>query len=276
MRSYSHRILLGGLALVLLLSSIGQACTVFSYADDEIALFGNNEDYHLTPHIWFVEPRGDYHGVLCLGFDYGATQGAMNTAGLCYDATAGTSHILNWHKELPDAPSYWPSLIMQLCATVDEVETFMRKYDYSTKGMAQFLFFDRNGDSLIVASTHQGEVAYLKKSGGARTITNFNVTDHAVGTYPCWRYDTAWNLLRKVELGDSTASVDYFRSILNGVHQPGYTTYSNIFNPRTLTAIIYRNANFRDPRVINLEETLEQGPPGYMTLEEFFERTRDE
>jgi len=269
-----RQVLSASLCFLVLLPSVGVACTVFSFAGNDTVLFGNSEDHDDVPYIWFLEARGNYHAVLCLGFDCGGMQGGMNDAGLCYDAAAGTSHILNWHQELADAPPDWPTLVLQYCETVDEVEAFIRRYDYSSKGMAQFLYLDRNGDSLIVTTTHDGELAFYSRSGGARTITNFNLTDHSVGTYPCWRFDTTSNLLRNLELGTSTPSVDYFRAILNGVHQPGYTAYSNVFDVRSLTAYVYREHNFREVRVIHLVDILEQGAPGCMTLEAYFQRTR--
>jgi hypothetical protein len=259
------------LLLVLMSYTTVWACTVFSFANENALLFGNNEDYHLEPVIWFLEGRDPYHNVLCLGFDQGALQGGMNDAGLCYDATAGTGILLNWHKELAQAPGNWPTLVLQQCETVEDVEAWIRRYDFSSSGMAQFLYFDKNGDSLIVTSTHSGEIAFLKKSAGARVITNFNVTDRSVGTYPCWRYDTAADLVRRLELDLATPSIAYFRAILNGVHIPGYTAYSNIFDVANMTAYIYRACNFQDVRVIDLLAVFEQGPPGSMTLEDYFE-----
>lgn len=142
--------------------------------------------------------------------------------------------------------------------------------------MAQFLYFDRHGDSLIVASTHDGEIASLKKSGGARVITNFNVTDRSVGSYPCWRYDTAADLLRRLELNLATPSIDYFRTVLDGVHISGYTAYSNIFDIANATAYVYRAQNFLDVRVIDLRAVLAEGPPEMMTLEAYFEATAED
>lgn len=274
--SKSVRVLIWVLALALANAASGMSCTVFSFANEDVVLFGNNEDYHLDPYIWFLEARNPYHSVLCLGFDQWALQGGMNDAGLCYDATAGTGMMLNWHKELPDAPPNWPTLVLQQCETVHDVEAWIRRYDFSSKGMAQFLYSDRHGDSLIVASTHDGEIAFLKKSGGARVITNFNVTDRSVGSYPCWRYDTAADLLRRLELDLATPSIGYFRAILNGVHIPGYTAYSNIFDVTNVTAYVYRAQNFLDVRVIDLPAVLAEGPPGMMTLEAYFEATAED
>jgi choloylglycine hydrolase len=263
-------------SLLLLAAVTCGGCTVFSYAKDGVLLFGNNEDYdRLVPTLWFLPARGPFHGVLCLGFDGRSMQGGMNDAGLCYDATGSTSTLLNWHKEKPEAPPNWLTLVLQQCATVDEVETFVRRYDYSSKGMAQFLWLDRNGDSLIVTSTADGEVAFLRQSGGYRVITNFNVTDPSYGTYPCWRYETAELMLQRIEDGSLSPTVDIFRSTLSGVHFPGHTAYSNVFDLETLTAYVYRACNFRDVRVIDLEAVLATGPPPPMTLEAYFEATAD-
>ncbi len=260
--------------VVVYLSVSGGACTVFSYAGGGVLLFGNNEDYdRLEPHIWFLAPRGPYHGVLCLGFDERSLQGGMNSAGLCYDATGSCAISLNWHKEKPAALPGWLSQVLQRCATVDEVEAYVRQYDFSSSGMAQYLWFDRNGDSLIVTSGADGEIAFLRQQDGYRVITNFNVTDRSVGFYPCWRYETAELMLRRIEAGTSTPSVRTFRSILNGVHIPGYTAYSNIFDPTTLTAYLYRDHDYLDVRVVDLLDVLAEGAPAEMTLDAYFDAT---
>lgn len=219
-------LLLVGIAL--LVGCVGLACTVFSYAGGGALLFGNNEDYdRLEPHIWFLSAREPFHGVLCLGFEGEgrSLQGGMNTAGLCYDATGSTAITLNWHKEKAMAPPGWLTLVLQQCATVDEVEAFVHRCDFSSSGMAQFLWLDRNGDSLIITSGADGEVVFLKQQAGYRVITNFNVTDPSYGHYPCWRYDTAEMLLQSIESGSREASIVTFRAILQGVHQPQSTTY---------------------------------------------------
>ena len=267
-----------GLAMVMIVVAfsalLGGACTVFSYAEGGVLLFGNNEDYdRLEPHIWFLEPRGPYYGALCLGFGERSLQGGMNSAGLCYDATGSCAIGLNWHEEKPAAPYDWLSQVLQRCATVDDVEAFVRQYDFSSSGMAQFLWFDRNGDSLIVTSGADGEVAFRRQQGGYCVVTNFNVTDWSVGYYPCWRYDTADLLLRRFEDGASTASVITFRAILDGTHQPGYTAYSNIFDLTTLTAYLYRDHDYLDVRVIDLLAVLAEGAPGEMTLDAYFDAT---
>jgi len=262
------------MAIVLIAGSVNFACTVFSFAGDGVLLFGNNEDFdRLEPRIWFLTAREPYHGVLCLGFDEWALQGGMNDAGLCYDATAGTAIPLNWHKELPSPPPNWLTLVLQRCATVDEVEAFVRQYDFSSSGMAQFLWLDRNGDSLIITSGIDGEVVFLKQRDGHCLITNFNVTDTSYGSYPCWRYETAEQSLRRLETGASKPSISCFRSILNSVHIPNYTAYSNIFDLASLTAYVYQDQHFRDVRAIDLLEVLAEGPPPPMLLSAYFEST---
>lgn len=72
------------------------------------------------------------------------------------------------------------------------------------------------------------------------------------------------------------ASIVTFRAILQGVHQPQSTTYSNIFDLATVTAYVYRDHNFRDVRVVDLREILAEGPPAGMTLDAYFEATGPE
>ncbi|UCF09606.1 MAG: hypothetical protein JSW65_05980 [Candidatus Bipolaricaulota bacterium] len=263
------------LVIALLAASPCAACTVFSYAVGEILRFGNSEDYDLfNTRIWFVPPGGSLHGALCLGFDGPSLQGGMNDAGLCFDATAGTSFILNAHPEKPRPPGVWTTYLLAQCATVDDVIAFMNRYDFSYGGIAQMLFLDRNGDSLIVTSGVDGEIVFLRKHGGYRLITNFNVTARWRGTYPCWRYDFADGLLRSMEVGAMPASPTGFRNILAGVRIPGYTRYSNLFDPVALTATIYREGDFADARTIDLQQALDAGG-GHYLLEDYFRMTAE-
>jgi hypothetical protein len=246
------------------------ACTVFSYAEGDVLRFGNSEDYDLfDTYIWFLPSGGTLHGALCLGFDGRSLQGGMNDAGLCFDATAGAGFLLNISPDRVRPPGDWPARLLQQCATVDDVIAYIGRYDFSYGGFAQFLFFDRNGDSLIVTTTHDGEIVFLKEHGGFRVITNFNMTDRSRGTYPCWRFDLAEGLLRSMAVGAMPPSAEAFRSVLQGVSQPGYTRYSNLFDPVTLTATIYREGDFDTPLVVDLRQALDAGG-GYYLLEEYF------
>ena len=268
------RICSGIFIILVVLAAVSIAvapCTVFSFVSEGGIWFGNSEDHDDDPFIWFLEPRRGVHGVLCLGFGYGAMQGGMNDVGLCYDATGGTSHVLNWHKELPQPPGNWPTQVLQQCETVDDVEAYIRRYDYSSKGMAQFLYLDRNGDSLVVTSTRDGELAFLRQSGGHRVITNFNVTNRWVGTYPCWRYDIADAALRRLAVPSASPSIATFRAVLSGVCIPGYTAYSNVFDVANRMAYVYRAGDFDDVRIIDLAAVFAEGPPGPMTLAEFWQ-----
>jgi len=270
-RGALHRLMLVGACatLALALAPPLEACTVFSYVGDDMIRFGNSEDYSLfETYIWFIKPRGELHGALCLGFDGPSLQGGMNDAGLCFDATAGTSFLLNMHPEKTRPPNEWTTLMLERCATVDDVITFMGRYDFSYGGIGQMLFLDRNGDSLVVASRSDGEIAFLRQSAGYRVITNFNVTATWQGTYPCWRFDFADGLLRSMEVGAMPASDNGFRGILEGVRIPGHTRYSNLFDPRTLTATIYREGDFSEARIIDLHDVLSAG--GHCRLEEYF------
>ena len=64
------------------------------------------------------------------------------------------------------------------------------------------------------------------------------------------------------------ASDSGFRGILQGVRIPGHTRYSNLFDPRALTATLYREGDFSEARIIDLRDALSAG--GRYRLEEYF------
>jgi len=119
----------------------------------------------------------------------------------------------------------------------------VRRNDFSPSGMTQSLWFDRDGDSLVITSGPEGEVAFLRQSGGYRMIPNFIVIDPSYGMYPCWRQDTVKMILRRIAHGAREASIATFLSILQYVYQPHAATCSNIFDLTSLTAYFHRHCD---------------------------------
>ena len=56
-------------------------CTVFTAADGDVVLVGNNEDFlHPLPKVWFLPPEGGKFGRVYFGFE-NQYQGGMNDQG---------------------------------------------------------------------------------------------------------------------------------------------------------------------------------------------------
>ncbi len=65
------------------------ACTIFTAADEDTVLAGNNEDWKSeNTRIWFTPAKDGKYGGVFFGFRNGYPQGGMNEKGLFYDWAA--------------------------------------------------------------------------------------------------------------------------------------------------------------------------------------------
>ncbi|MCB0642453.1 MAG: hypothetical protein KDC44_12475, partial [Phaeodactylibacter sp.] len=79
--------------------------------------------------------------------------------------------------------------------------------------------------------------------------------------YPCERYNKAEEMLQAITQ-ESDLNVDYFRSILESVHQEGIfstTLYSNIFDLKNRILYLYHWHQYEEVVVINVDEALAEG-----------------
>jgi len=114
----------------------------------------------------------------------------------------------------------------------------------------QVLFGDAGGDSMIV----DGDTI-LCKQGTFQLATNFRLSENPDPPYPCWRYNTALDLLSKAD----SFSVELFRDILNATHQDPGTLYSNIYDLKKGLIYLYYHHDFENVVVFNVAEELAKG-----------------
>lgn len=232
-------------------------CTVFTASIGDTVLFGNNEDWNdKSTYIWFVPASETQYGGVYVGFGDYYAQGGMNDQGLCFDANAIPESRMKPHPERVSTINFGRRALQQ-CATIEEVAQLIERYDLSHLGRAQFLFADRMGNSIAVCPGTDGEMKAIQKEGTYQVTTNFNVLNIRLGGYPCWRYSTAVEMLKKIEHEDDL-TVEYFESILKAVFQR-YTTYSTIYDLVNGTVYLYNWHNFDEVVVFNLEDELEKG-----------------
>ncbi len=57
------------------------------------------------------------------------------------------------------------------------------------------------GNAVVISADQNGEIAFTRKGIGDGYLlsTNFNLANPENGKYPCWRFDTASRMLRKIE-----------------------------------------------------------------------------
>jgi len=257
------------------------SCTIFSASFGDKVLFGNNEDYYKPKTYLWTEPATDEnYGCVYLGFKDYSHQGGINEKGLCFDANALPESRINPHSELIPPPHYkspyenyaiWaPVLILRKAATVEEAieiaSRYQRKNWYPNSGdiSYQLNFADANGDAVVISVYENGELAFTRKKKGENYLisTNYNKANPENALeYPCRRYTKAEEMLGAI-ISENDLNVDYFKSILNSVHQEGIfskTLYSNIFDLKNGIIYLYHWHQYDEVVILKVDEELAKG-----------------
>lgn len=223
--------------------------------------------------VWFVPGKEGKYGVVYVGFENYGKQGAMNDQGLFFDANALKYSKM---KSQPDKLSVPKDrnllmMIMEECATVEDVISFLLKYNLEGFDNGQVQFADKTGDAAVIGADKNGEMFVGRKKGIFQVSTNFSLANPEFGgySYPCPRFNIATEMLENME----DLTVEYFRSILSAVHSEGSspTVYSNICDLTKGEIYIYNFHNFEEEVKFNLEEELAKGEQTY-TIAELFSR----
>ena len=139
---------------------------------------------------------------------------------------------------------------------------------------------DRTGDAVVISAGPDGEIAFTRKQKGNGYLvsTNFNRANPQNGRYPCWRYDTAVSMLEEIQEEDDLTA-DYFRSILDAVHQKGSsvnTVYSNIFDLKNGIIYLYHWHQFDEVVKLNVAKEVTGAPSPTRIRDLFSQETVDQ
>lgn len=265
----------------IIIDPVPGSCTIFSASVGDKVLFGNNEDYYKPKTYLWTEPATDEnYGCVYLGFKDYSHQGGINERGLCFDANALPKSKINPHSELATPEFYespyenyaiWaPVSILRKAATVEEAIEIANKYQrknwYPNSGSIsyQLNFADASGDAVVISVDENGELAFTRKKKGDHYLisTNFNKAnpDNAL-EYPCRRYNIAEEMLKGIN-NENDLSVDYFKSILDAVHEKGIfnnTLYSNVFDLKNRVIYLYHWHQFDETVALKVDEELAKG-----------------
>ena len=250
--------------LVVLPVTRTKACTAFLMKSGNKVLVGNNEDgSNPETRIWTV-PSGSKgtFGRVCFGFNDLSAQGAVNEKGLWFDAFG-----------LPSEPTYpvrgeiYPGdlqdLIMAECTTVNDVIAMLKKYNRSQMTRYQWMFSDREGNSIIVEAD-----TIIQRQGNFQVVTNFRNSKHPAGKgYECDRYQTATKLLGNCK----EANLQTMRKILSDTHSEGQdvTLYSYIADLTNGLIYVYHFHNFENVAVLDIRRELAKGSQVYKLADLF-------
>jgi hypothetical protein len=244
--------------------SVPESCTIFTCSYGDTVLFGNNEDwFNPNTYYWVVPSSGEDYGVVYFGFDNFWPQGGINEKGLAFDINALPKAVLNPHPELPRAKHRFYKVLMK-CSTVEEVIDLIKHYSWGSSWRAQMHLADATGAAVVISAGPDGEIAFTRKQEGNGYLisTNFNRASPENGRYPCWRYDTTESLLKEIR-GEDELTPDYFRSILDAVHQEGpsvNTVYSNVLDLKHGIIYLYHWHQFDEVVKLFVAEELARSP----------------
>jgi hypothetical protein len=259
-------------------------CTVFTIAKGDQVFFGGNDDWIEPDSYYWVDGGDDEgYGVLWIGEPDNVQQG-INEKGLAYDANGLPRLDTNPHLEreavLGDYTVY-PIRIMHECATVEEVIDWVNSHQWHSYMHDQMQFADASGDAVVISAGRDGEVVFSRKPPGDGFLvsTNFNVANPENGYgYPCWRYETATQLLSELVNRPGEITYQDAAAVLDAVHTEGgssWTIESMLADLTNGVVYLYLYHQYDQPVVINLAEELSNPhPPGSMNR--FFPRAVQE
>lgn len=246
-------------------TELPSGCSVFTISKGDRVFFGGNDDYVNPDQYYWVEPgKGEDYGVVWIGTPDNVQQG-VNEVGLAYDANGLPEVAMNPHRErIPwSGGTTSPQMhILHECATVEEVIEWVQIHQVYPRMNDQKQFADASGDAVLISPGTDGELVFTRKPQGDGYLvsTNFNVTnpEHGFG-YPCWRYETAQEMLGQLVEGSGEVTARDAAGVLDAVHQGGGTSWtieSLVADLPNGVIYLYFFHQFDRPVVLNVADEL--------------------
>jgi Acyl-coenzyme A:6-aminopenicillanic acid acyl-transferase len=233
-----------GLIILLMLISgfTSLACTGFYINRDGKIYAGNNEDYkNPNTKMWIIPGENENYGRIYFGFDNYYPQGGINEKGLFFDGFATQPFPVTISEKKLNYKNEFISIIqdeiLSTCSNVDEVISFLNKYNLDISERAMLFFGDAYGNSIIV----EGD-SILRKDKDFQVVTNFYQSQ--TNEVTCRRFRTATDMLSS----NKNISVDYCRDILDSTHAEGEisTFYSQVYDIKNMKIYIYNFHNYEE------------------------------
>ncbi len=258
-------------------------CTIFSIALGNTVMFGSNEDYRHSPStsfISFVPPQVvpntinlpipnetvEVFGQVLVGSVVNGlfyVMGGMNDQGLCYDANSIPREYLNEQDGDLWSPLSGCWDLLWVCSNVSEVIEWYQSHSLPStiNWNCQFHYADATGDAVIITASND-EVQFVGKGNDSYLVsTNFNradVSSHYFD-YPCWRYNTAVEMLGDIT-SEENLTVTTCSGILDEVHLEQSlfsdikTLYSTVYDCVNTKIHLYYLYDFNNDVTFDLEE----------------------
>jgi len=246
-------------------------CTILTLSHGDRVFFGGNGDWinFDSNYYWVAPGTATGYGAIYFGEPDNVQQG-FNEKGLAYDANGLPVAPVNSHpgrKPVYGGYTSYPIKILQECATVEEVIAWVQEHQWHEAMHDQLHFADATGDAVVISAGPDGQVAFSRKPDGDGFLvsTNFNLTNPINGSYPCWRYDRAEELLKDIDNRDELTA-ERAASILDAVHVAspnGFTVMSVVGDLSRGLVYVYLFHQFDAPIILSVADEIARAPnPG--------------
>jgi Secretion system C-terminal sorting domain len=214
------------------------ACTGIRVLQDDDIFHGNNCDYS-DPATYMTVNRGNGGGFdrIVFGYTYMYPQSGINEHGLSFGCFSTANNPVISNPNLPQLVGNYFDEILASCTNISEVVDFFNSHNRQIMNDHQLFFVDIEGNSIIV----EGD-SILSPVNDYQICTNFYQTDYPTLPSPCWRFNTASNMIAESD----SFSVERVRDIQDACHQTGQniTQYTTIYNNNNLEFYLYHQSNF--------------------------------
>lgn len=261
---------------------ITSGCSVFTVSKGDQVFFGGNDDYINPDSYYWVDPQG--HGVIWIGTPDNVQQG-VNGKGLAYDANGLPRVDVNPHPEREPVSGVYTSYPIQILrenATVEEVITWVNTHQWHSYMHDQMHFADASGDAVVISAGADGELVFTRKPQGDGNLvsTNFNLANPSNNSeYPCWRYETAQELLGELVNQGGELTAQDATGVLDAVHVASGTSWtreSMVADLPNGIVYLYYFHQFDEPVVLNVAEEIANERAGGALSELFPENVQQE
>jgi hypothetical protein len=262
-----------------------QSCTIFTAAQGETVLFGDNFDYHEADLVigFFPDSAAEYGSV---HFGFRRSDGsinferAVNSQGLAWAVNSIPHAKLNPHPEktYSSVEDNYFDTINKRASTVEEAIRIAQKYDFGDSLVVQIHIADASGDAVVIGPSPDGEIAFTRKPVGEGFLlsTNFNLAIPDKGPKD-FRYDTGTAMLEKLSTSQALTP-EYAGEILNAVRLNNLTTYtlhSNVLDLKNGYIYIYYMSQYDEVVHLDISEELAKGERIIEARELFSPETAD-
>jgi hypothetical protein len=189
----------------------------------------------------------------------------MNDRGLFLDMFTVPEHY-SYERDPnnQDCDVFLEGQLLEECATVEEAIAFLEAYNHPSMATWPYQLFvvDASGASAVI-NYGDGDYEVVRSQDDYQVVTNFYLLHPEFGYHPCWRYDTASQMMREAEL----YSFRLLRDILDSVHLQ--SNFSQVSNVSTGDVFVFNDHNFDEFVQINLHEASEGGYQEYFMPDYF-------